>query len=293
LKTATLSDLPILAQYFSAYPRHLCTYTPGVLMMWRDYFRLALREEDGTLLVRLAYDGGEDSYLYPIGRDPEGMLDRLVAEMREEGRTLTLFGLDEGERDALLARFPAASASLDRGESDYLYETAALAAFPGKRYAGQRNHINKLNRLYPDHTVTPLTKADRDDIFAFLDEFLRTRGERPLLAEEIAMTREVLDHLEEYGMVGVVLRVNGRVAAFAAGEVIGDMLAVHIEKADTRVAGAYQRIVSGFASTVDPTAVPYLNREDDMNDEGLRTSKLSYHPVAILPKWRVSIPTDI
>ena len=289
MKTATLSDLPLLRSYFSAYPRHLCVYTPGVLMMWRDYFRLALCERDGTLLVRLAYDGKTDAYLYPIGRDPEGALNELIENEHKEGRPLCLFGLDDGEKDALLARFPTAKATADRGEADYLYDTASLAAFPGKRYAGQRNHINKFNRLYPDHTLMPLTADDRDELFAFLDDFLKTHGDRPLLAEEIDMTREVLTHLDEYAMCGVVLRVGGRVAAFAAGEVIGDMLSVHIEKADTAVQGSYQRIVSGFAASVDATAVPYLNREDDMNNEGLRTSKLSYHPVDILNKWRVTI----
>ena len=289
MRTATLSDLPLLKHYFTAYPRRLCTYTPGVLMMWRHYFRLALCEENGTLLVRLAYDGGADCYLYPVGRDPSGAIDALVARERAEGRSVAFFSLDEGERDALLTRYPEATAGFDRGESDYLYDTASLATFKGKRYAGQRNHINKFNRLYPDHTLTPLTADDRDELFVFLDEFLKTHSDRPLLCEEIDMTREVLDHLDEYGMQGVVLRVGGRVAAFAAGEVVGDMLSVHIEKADTSVQGSYQRIVSGFAASVDPTAVPYLNREDDMNNEGLRTSKLSYHPIEILTKWRVTI----
>lgn len=289
MRTATLSDLPRLKQYFSAHPKHLCVYTPGVLMMWRHYFRLALCEDDGTLLVRLAYDGKKDSYLYPIGRDPEGAADALIAREHAKGRTVTFFGLDEGERDALLAKYPDAAVTFDRGESDYLYDTAALAAFTGKRYAGQRNHINKLSRLYPNHALTPLSVADRDELLVFLDDFLKKRGDRPLLAEEIDMIREVLDHFEEYGMQGVVLRVDGRVAAFAAGEVIGDMLSVHIEKADTAVQGAYQKIVSGFAATVDPVSVPYLNREDDMGDEGLRTSKLSYHPIEILNKWRLTV----
>ena len=289
MKTATLSDLPLLRKYFTAYPRHLCVYTPGVLMMWRHYFRLALQEENETLLVRLAYDGVTDTYLYPIGRDPEGALDELIASEHAKGEPLRLFGLDDSEKDTLLARFPTAEATADRGEADYLYDTAALATFPGKRYAGQRNHINKFNRLYPDHTLAPLSADDCDELFAFLDDFLKTHSDRPLLAEEIDMTREVLSHLDEYGMCGVVLRVGGRVAAFAAGEVIGNMLSVHIEKADTAVQGSYQRIVSGFAASVDPEAVPCLNREDDMNNEGLRTSKLSYHPVEILNKWRVTI----
>ena len=289
MNTATRQDLSLLKRYFTEYPSHLCVYTPGVLIMWREYFRLAVCEENETLIVRLAYDGENDTYLYPIGRDPEGALDRLIASEHAEGRPLRLFGLDDAQKDALLARFPDATAEADRGEADYLYNTAALAAFPGKRYAGQRNHINKFNRLYPDHTLTPLTAADRDELSAFLGDFLEAHSDRPLLREEIEMTREVLSHLDEYGMCGVVLRVSGRVAAFAAGEVIGDMLSVHIEKADTKVQGSYQKIVSGFAASVDPRAVPYLNREDDMNNEGLRTSKLSYHPVEILNKWRVTI----
>jgi hypothetical protein len=258
-------------------------------MMWRDYFRLALWEESETLTVRLAYDGGEDTYLYPVGRAPEDAITRLVAEHRDSGEPLVLFGLSEEERDLLLSRFPNAEASFDRAESDYLYDTAALASFPGKRYGGQRNHVNRFSRLYPDHTVEEITEENAPALLPFLDEFAATRADRPLLAEELMMTREVLTHYREYGMDGILLRVGDRIAAFACGEVIGDTLSVHIEKADTRIAGSYQRIVSAFASRYDPALVPHLNREDDMGDEGLRTSKLSYHPTAILDKWRVKI----
>ena len=126
-------------------------------------------------------------------------------------------------------------------------------------------------------------------LLPFLDEFAATRADRPLLQEELDMTREVLTHYKEYGMDGILLRIGDRIAAFACGEIIGDTLSVHIEKADTRIAGSYQRIVSAFASRYDPVLVPHLNREDDMGEEGLRTSKLSYHPTAILDKWRIKV----
>ncbi len=290
MKTATLEDLPLIASYLKKEPRRLCTDTPGVLFMWRDYFRLAFREEEGTLLVRLAYDGETDTYLFPFGRDPEGALRALCARAREEGHPLT-FLVGDDDRDRLLALFPGATLEADRGEADYLYNTKELATLAGRRFGGPRNHTNRFDRLYPDHSLTPICEDDVGDLLSFLDAFARDHAERPLFLEEIDMTREVLMHYTAYGMQGVVLRVGDAVAAFAIGEVIGDMLAVHIEKADTSFHGAYQKIVSGFASYIDPEAVPLLNREDDMNDEGLRKSKLSYHPVAILDKWRVTVPT--
>lgn len=292
MKTATLRDLPLLRRYFEAYPHRLCVYTPGVLMMWREYFRLALREEEETLTVRLAYDGGEDTYLYPVGRDPRAAIDRLRAECRRDGRPLTFFAPEEEELATLRALFPTATEEDDRGEADYLYKTASLATFSGRRYGGQRNHINRFSRLYPDHTVEEIRPHHAEELIAFLDTFRSLHSERPLFLEELSMTREVIEHYGEYRMDGILLRAEGRVAAFACGEVVGDMLAVHIEKADTRVAGSYQKIVSAFASRYAPTAVPLLNREDDMGDEGLRTSKLSYHPIEILPKMRFRIPVE-
>ena len=292
MRLATLEDLPLLYHYLPKEGARLSTYSPALLMMWRDYFRLALHEEAGTLLCRLAYDGKEDSYLFPMGLDPMAAVDRLVCEARREGRPLSFFGLDLPERDALLARFPKACVSYDRGESDYLYDTASLATFPGRRYGGQRNHLNRFSRLYPDHTVEAITEENAPSLLPFLDEFAALHAERPLFREELAMTREVLLHYRLYGMDGILLRVGDKPVAFAAGKVMGGTLSVHIEKADVRIGGSYQKIVSAFASRYDPLAVPYINREDDMGSEGLRTSKLSYHPVSILEKWRMKIPPE-
>ena len=98
--------------------------------------------------------------------------------------------------------------------------------------------------------------------------------------------REVLEHMEVYGFFGTALWAGGRVVAFSMGEVQGDTLFVHIEKADRNCPGAYQMISHCFAEQWGGN-VRFLNREEDVGDEGLRISKQSYHPVKLLEKFTI------
>ena len=94
-------------------------------------------------------------------------------------------------------------------------------------------------------------------------------------------------------MKGGLLMVEDRLAGFSLGEVLGDTLFIHIEKADREIFGAYQMLVSQFAQAYAGEGVSFLNREDDVGDPGLRTSTLSYHPVALLEKYVVTVPDPV
>ena len=284
-----LSDLPVIRPYLLREPCRLSSYSPGVLFMWREYFRLSYALEEDTLLLKLSYDGIHEGYLFPLGSAPGLLLDRLEDAHRKSGEPLVFSSLCERDRDRLLIRYPGAVVTSSRDEADYLYETEKLSAFPGRKYGRQRNHLNAFRRTYPLHTVEELRPADVPALLMFLDRYSLRHPHTPLFVQEIAMVREVLEHYDLYDMTGAVLRAGEEIAAFTVGEVIGDTLEVHIEKADTRFPGAYQAMVSGFCSRFDPAAVPYVNREDDMGDEGLRFSKLSYHPIGLLEKYTVTV----
>ena len=93
----------------------------------------------------------------------------------------------------------------------------------------------------------------------------------------------LVDVLEEKG-----LRAD-LAAGFSLGEIVGDTLFTHIEKADRDYQGCYQMVVAQFAQQFAHEGVHFINREDDAGDPGLRTSKLSYHPVALLEKYTVTV----
>ena len=71
------------------------------------------------------------------------------------------------------------------------------------------------------------------------------------------------------------------------GKKINDDTAVlHVEKANPDIRGIYAAINKEFAEHAWGDVV-YLNREEDMGHEGLRTAKESYHPEFMIKNIRL------
>ncbi len=124
----------------------------------------------------------------------------------------------------------------------------------------------------------------RDFFLDFSKKYAKDYG---TFKEERSKILEVFDNFDTYGLLGGALKVENDIVGFSLGEIVGDTLFVHIEKADRNFTGSYQMLVNQFAKAYAGESVAYINREEDDGDEGLRTSKLSYHPVRLLEKYTV------
>ena len=85
---------------------------------------------------------------------------------------------------------------------------------------------------------------------------------------------------------------EGRLVAVSLAEKCGGTLVNHIEKALYSHAGAYPAIVQAFAAHYGADC-PWVNREDDARDKGLRTSKLQYLPAELGGKVRLEVGTEL
>lgn len=193
----------------------------------------------------------------------------------------------------LRARFGAVEVTPVRDWFDYLYDAQDMVTFRGRRFNGQRNHIHHFQRLYPDWSFERVTAENLPEVCAFFDDFTRRyhKDSDSAQAEE-GCVREFLRDFDAYAPLAGLLRVNGRVAGFSAGEIVGDTLIIHIEKADIAYEGIYQVLVNEYAKCFVTPDVRYINREEDVGDEGMRRSKESYHPVRLLEKYLVRIPAQ-
>lgn len=289
----TERDLDTLRPFLGNNPHRLCDLTVGGIFIWRDYYNTEWAIHEDILYFKVDYPGFGTLFTLPQGGDRRREYEQVREYCRRRSMPLTFYPIPREEMDPLMACFPCATAMSDRDTFDYLYLAEDLKYFKGKKLGGQRNHVNRFLRTYDNWRFDALTPADAPDVEAFLDHYAAgTQKDSDTFQEDLKKTREVLRDFAAYGMVGGVLRVNGQVVGFSIGEAVGDTLFIHIEKADRDYEGCYQMVVSQFAQKYAVNGVEYINREDDTGDPGLRNSKLSYKPVALLEKYAVVVENE-
>ena len=286
-----LEDFPRLRHYFTINPGRLCDSTPGSTFIWRDLYTVEYAEDGDSLYFKVTVPDMGETFPLPLGHDRKEHYCKLAEYCCQTGIPISFYPVPREELPALQESFPNTAAISNRDTADYLYRAEDLKYFKGKKLSGQRNHVNKFRKKYDGlWEFLPITPDDLSTVSAFLDHYAARWGKpSPSFLEDIAKTHEVLDNFGTYGLLGGMLLVEGQVAGFSLGEVIGDTLFTHIEKADRDYDGCYQMLVSQFAQTFAADGVAFINREDDTGDPGLRTSKLSYHPVALLEKFSVTV----
>ena len=106
---------------------------------------------------------------------------------------------------------------------------------------------------------------------------------------EWAAINAALADFQALELQGGVILINDRVEAFTCGELLNAATAViHLEKANPEVRGLYAVINQQFCQQAW-AGVPFVNREQDLGEPGLRTAKMSYHPHHLVEKFRIRL----
>lgn len=287
-----LRFLPVLR----AQNTRLSNYTPGTAFVWGKYLDTHFAEAESCLILRDRYVKQEYFY-YPVSPsgDEEAQRRALCAieeYCRNENVRLHFTAIPRDKLPELVLRYGSELHLSDiRRWRDYLYEKENFQNYPGGKYSGQRNHVNKFKKTYPDWQFCAYTPADAAEVRAFLEEYAASQyaKEEMYADEEMKGAFALFENIEKLGLSAGFLRAGGKIVAFSAGEVCGDTMFVHVEKALRGYPGAYPAMAQAFAQAFCGENVRYINREDDSGDMGLRKSKLQYLPAALLDKYNIAV----
>ena len=286
----TLEQLPLVRRDLCRALPRTCDFSVGGILLWRDYLKVRYATVGKSAIYRLRLPDGTDAFQAPADPNPD-VLRALYDHCKEGNIPCRLTFVPAERKDEILAQFLDATVTEQRDWFDYLYPKDQLVSYAGKKMKGQRNHVNKFLATYPNWSFSQGTTEDLPQLREFYARFMqKNQKDAPAWKEEERKLQEVFNHFEEYGFLCGILRINDEIAGFSLGEIMGDTLIVHTEKADRTVLGAYPMLTARFTEFFAKDGVVYVNREDDSGDAGLRRAKLSYHPCTLLEKFLITLP---
>ena len=283
----TIEDKDWMQPLYEASGYGAADYNFTLTYMWREALNFKVAKVEGFMVQKSM--GDAPYYLYPVGvGDVKPIIEALLMDAKTCGHDFQFYTVLEHQCQQLEELFPEMfdfEPLPDCG--DYIYATEDLMRLKGKKYHGKRNHISRFKREYPEWRYEAITPENLPEVIAMGKVWC---AENPLssksLEQECRILTDVLGNMFHLGLDGGLIRVNGKIVAFSLGEKLTtDTYLIHVEKAFTSYEGSYAMINQQFAAH-QASGFAYINREDDAGDERLRQSKLSYHPVKRVEKYR-------
>lgn len=270
-----------------------CEYAFANIYMWSHIYHTVIADDNGVLIARsLSPDEPETSpysYLFPVGKgDIAASVSKMLKEAKADNRAVQIFSVSEADKAWLEENFKGVfKFEFSRDECDYVYSAEGLANLSGKKYQKKRNHVLRFLRENPDYVLEQITDENIQQVRRFNNEWMRLydNSENEGKKKEHEAVDLVLKHYKKLGVKGCVIKTGGKIAAFSYGSPISDsVFCTHVEKALYDVNGAYNIINREFARLFCG-GYKFINREDDVGSEGLRTAKLSYKPEFLEQKY--------
>lgn len=291
-KSIKLEDKNLLQPIISNIPYQLCNFTFSNMIIWGATYSPAYCMIDGMLCI-ISQPNEKKYFNFPLGKGNEKqVINQLIVYAGQQGIPFKMINITEEMKTKLEVFYPDKfKFSFSEDYSDYIYNVEDLLYLQGKKYQPKRNHINKFKRLYPDYTYNSMTINDVKDCFDMHKQWAKNHCEHwnKTLENETCATKKALFLFDQLDMKGGVLRVNGKVAAFTLGQPINNYIFdICIEKALPEYEGAYPMINQLFLED-KISQYTFVNREEDLGEEGLRRAKLSYYPVKQIVKYGATL----
>lgn len=261
-----------------------CEYTFVNNYVWRKIFNITICRYKDFYICKQG-----DEFIFPAGK---GDIDDLICTMKDycklQNIPLKFCSVDKATTEMLKEKYnDNIKVSTNEDLYDYVYNVSDLSTLAGKKLHSKRNHINRFkenNWSFEEITPENLQECwDMNEQWCKINDCIVSEEKN----EEACAVRCGLKNFFALGLVGGILRVDGKIQAFSYGEPLNsDTFNVHVEKALTDFQGTYPMINYAFVNHFCMD-FKYVNREEDMGEENLRKAKRSYKPVFLEEKYAV------
>jgi len=282
-------DKRIFEKYLKKKPRVLSGYAFENIFVWSPLFDILWLVIDDSLCVFFKNTVGMFMPLPPSGRPDLRVLDKVFQMMEETNRNKDISRIEniEAEDVGFFVKNHFRTYEKDR---EYIVGQKDIAAYRGGGFRHKRNLANFFTKNYKS-VFRDYREEDREGVMDLYRSWMRERASchqdpvyRAMLEDGFKAFRVLLTHWPGLDISGKVVECDGKVRAFTSGfELSRRMFCVNFEVADLSFKGLAAFIFSEFAKTL--CAYPEINIMDDSGIEGIRSTKLSFRPVATISSY--------
>lgn len=289
------SDRALVQSYIYQTPFRNCDLAFANMYVWQFLYDTQIAEDNGFLFVKYWFHS-KPYFMLPLGKgDLKHGVEKIIEYAASNNLRFCFQGLVTEMKQELEKCMPEKFHFTTNSDySDYIYRREDLVGLTGTRYQPKRNHINQFKRHYPDYKYVAITSEIIPQCLSLLSywkDINQDQKDKSFIAlesESKAITRG-FESYNELNLHGGALLVDNKVIAFTYGSPINNnVFDVAVEKADATYTGVYAMINHEFVKTI-PEQYTLINREEDLGIEGLRKSKLSYHPFEKLDKYTAKL----
>ena len=146
---------------------------------------------------------------------------------------------------------------------------------------------------HPDTYFETLTPENLGQALEYYKDYARRNPDSSSVEDnEYRENVKLLSDFDFSIFSGGLLLADGKIVGLTIGEVYGDTVYVHTEKAEKEMAGAYQTLSRAYLLSITDPVVKYVNREEDMGLPGLRRSKMAYCPAWLEYKYVLRVTVE-
>lgn len=285
----TFDDKETFEKYYSYKTSRGCELSFSNNYLWVAHYGTKWSIVEDCLVF---YNPHRESVSMPIGEQPYRAVDALLRYYEEHNKAFMMHLVTAEQFEDLDKHYPGKFIiEYVRDVADYIYEAESLGTLAGKKLHAKRNHINRFVENNPEWKYEEITDENLDDCLEMAQKWREQNNcdEDPGKSAELCVTLQALKKRKEIGLTGGAIRTREGIVAFSLGAPLtDDTFVVHIEKAFADVQGAYPIMNREFVLHA-AKGYRYVNREEDMGEEGLRKAKMSYNPAILLEKGNVRL----
>lgn len=289
-KPIELSDKSLFDEYFNSTPYNNAEKNFSNIFMWRHTYEYSYAMINKCLCIKGKLRKTKEPFChFPYGKCSSGETIKLLKQaFKEEGESLILKPVLAPMKEFLEEMMPNEFKIYeDRDSFDYIYKSNKLIELSGGKLRNKRRWVKKFTNNY-NYAYEAITEDNIQESKEFVINNIKESSADYNVDEAIAM-EEMFDNMFELGITGFAVRVDGKIVAVSTGEQLtDDTVVIHCERGDKKYMGVYNYINQEFAKS-EWSDYKYINREEDLGIEGLRSSKMTYQPDNLLSKYIAKI----